>query len=366
MIIDSDLVEERCPVASSHEQIRGEAGKRNGDRRVISNGYVVKTPELFLATPIDPLFLILPAFLTKSSSIKSSVLKTVFLSLEDLLESLRDSSKHLEQTICHDDLRQSIEARIMVVCDMVEAGNETMYRLNLDKLLQELLLKAKAAVALNLPASMEERFIRKALEAPTMALTREESSISEHPKASQEETKASTSKPLDIMESQSSTTTAESTFSVSSADTEITNPDVELPERKADNLAHLLRLRTALSYMTLSYLPSFLAISMNEKLGSLLSPVDFAPLDQHLAHLSALRAEALASRSMSDFSRKRSLDEDDEVAESRAEKRRKKEEEEKRKKASASRGVRDLKKVDVSGMKKMSDFFGKKAVKKTS
>jgi len=56
---------------------------------------------------------------------------------------------------------------------------------------------------------------------------------------------------------------------------------------------------------------------------------------------------------------------DDEAAETRAEKKRRKEEEEKRKKAGESRGLRDLKKVNVTGMKKMSDFFGKGAVTKT-
>jgi hypothetical protein len=51
---------------------------------------------------------------------------------------------------------------------------------------------------------------------------------------------------------------------------------------------------------------------------------------------------------------------EDEDSETRAEKKRKKEEEEKRKKAGESRGVKNLKKVNVSGMKKMSDFFKKK------
>lgn len=360
----SDVMEEKEPVAGGAEPVPGDAGKRNEDSEAISNGYVMKNPELFIATPIDPLFLILPAFLTKSSSNKSSVLKSVFLSLEDLLESLRDNSKHLEQTIGHDAFRQSVEARTAVVCDMVEARNETMYRLNLDKLLQELLSKTEKVVALSLPASMEQTFIRKALEAPTMAPTHEESSISELSKASQEERKVSDSRPPDGTESQSSTTTVETFSSISSADTEITTPDVETRERKNDSLAQLLRIRTALSYIMLSYLPSFLATILNNKLCSVSSPVDFSRLDKHLARLSALRAEALASRSMSDFTRKRTH-EDDDVAEARAEKKRKKEEEEKKKKAGESRGVRDLKKVDISGMRKMSDFFGKGPVKKT-
>lgn len=87
---------------------------------------------------------------------------------------------------------------------------------------------------------------------------------------------------------------------------------------------------------------------------------DFASLDEHLEQLAKLRAETLATRSLSDFSKKRNL-EDDEADEERAEKRRKQEEEEKRRQSQESRGVRDLKKVNVSGMKKMSEFFAKKA-----
>jgi hypothetical protein len=68
--------------------------------------------------------------------------------------------------------------------------------------------------------------------------------------------------------------------------------------------------------------------------------------------------DALASRSLGDFSRKRSLVAED--GETRAEKKRKEDEDEKRKKANQSRGVQALKKVNVSGMKKMSDFFKKK------
>ena len=51
---------------------------------------------------------------------------------------------------------------------------------------------------------------------------------------------------------------------------------------------------------------------------------------------------------------------EDEDSETRAEKKRKKEEEEKRNKSGVSRGVKNLKKVNTSGMKKMSDFFKKK------
>ena len=103
---------------------------------------------------------------------------------------------------------------------------------------------------------------------------------------------------------------------------------------------------------------------LNEQLASTDSPIDFKPLDEELATIAKMRSEALSARSMSDFSRKRGID-DDEAAEIRAEKKAKKEEEEKKKKASETRGLRDLKKVDTTGMKKMSDFFGKSSAAKT-
>ena len=87
------------------------------------------------------------------------------------------------------------------------------------------------------------------------------------------------------------------------------------------------------------------------------SPLDFKPLDTRLAEIARLRAEALAARSIGDFSRKRNMHEEDDAAESRLEKKRRKTEEEKIKKAGETRGIRDLKKVDTKGMKKMGDFF---------
>jgi hypothetical protein len=100
-----------------------------------------------------------------------------------------------------------------------------------------------------------------------------------------------------------------------------------------------------------------LSETLKKLIASQPSTVDFAPLDSHLAHLAKLRQDALAARSLGDYSRKRALDEDNET---RAEKKQKLDEEEKRKKAGESRGVKALKKVNVTGMKKMSDFFKKK------
>ncbi len=260
-----------------------------------------------------------------------------------------------------------------VVCDNVEAADEKMYRLSLDMLLQEFVAKAERMVQRGLPASLEEKFVRKALEVPMMGVKREDSSFSVDAKPTGEEASkdaedglGTPSESMDsslTLNSQTTQSTAATSFSeempIDSNPVTVT-PPISAPE----GIPHLLRLRTALSYLFSSYLPVHVESTLNTMLTSQKSPIDFTPLDAHLLHLSTLRAEALASRSLSDFSRKRSMNEDDEFTGDRAEKKRKKEEEERKKKLGESRGVRDLKKVDVSGMKKMSDFFGKGAIKK--
>lgn len=128
--------------------------------------------------------------------------------------------------------------------------------------------------------------------------------------------------------------------------------------RASSEVTSLQRLRTAFNFICASYVPPTITARLQELLqDSKAAGVDFASLDLYLGELAKARAEATASRSMTDYSRKRVLD--DEEEEARAEKRRKVEEEKKRK-ANASRGVKNLSKVNTTGMKKMSDFFKKK------
>lgn len=328
------------------------------EQRAVADGYIARTPELFIATPIDPLFLIIPSFLTQSSTKKTPQVNSLFLSFEDLIDGLIEKSKHLEQIIAHRYIRQRMEQRMSCVCDMVDAGDEKMYRLNPDKLLKELRSKANKILAMGLPASMEEKFIRKALEAPIIGVKRVESSFFEEEQESQE--RINTSEPIrsDAASSGSSSFTTRTPISAASTGTDITTPEFEASDKSSIDIVRLLRLRTILSYIISTYLPPILAHSLTSRLSSAENSLDFTILDEHLAHLDSLRVKALASRSLSDFSRKRGLeDEGDEAAEIRVEKKRKKDEEEKRKKAGESRGVKNLKKADVSGMKKMSAFF---------
>jgi ATP-dependent Clp protease ATP-binding subunit ClpA len=111
-----------------------------------------------------------------------------------------------------------------------------------------------------------------------------------------------------------------------------------------------------------SYLPDAMAARLDEILASAESPLDLKPLKDRLKEIAELRAQAMASRNMSDFTRKRGLDDEEEDV--RAEKKRRKDEEEKKKKAAESQAVKNLKKVNTSGMQKMSAFFAKAPPKK--
>ncbi|KAI4214385.1 MAG: hypothetical protein LQ351_003138 [Letrouitia transgressa] len=326
-----------------------------------SYGYVIQAPEVFIATPFDPLFLTLPTLYAKTSSTTNSQ-RGLFLSADDLMEDLCQGDSHFNTLWVKESTRKRIEKRMAVVCDMVDADDERMYRLNLNKLLIELVTKATRTVASGLPATMEARFVSKAFETPLLGLKREPSSIEHN---SLEQMPVAESQSSFGTESQLSSSTTETTSSAVSATTDLTVPD-QSQTSISEDIKNLLRLRTVLSFMMKSYLPANLSSALQTVLSTSDSPIDFKLLDERLAHVASMRAEALASRSLSDFSRKRNLYEDDEAAEARAEKKRKREEDEKKQKAGESRGVRDLKKVDVSGMKKMSDFFGKgKVVKKS-
>ncbi|KAH7077516.1 ribonuclease H2, subunit B [Paraphoma chrysanthemicola] len=315
--------------------------QKEGDVR-IGSGYVNKSADLFVATPIDLLFLILPALAPKNA--KDT--KQHFLAFDDYLDKLSSSSRHWRALLSqYPSLKAMIEKRMRAVSDTVDAGDETMYRLSQPKLLALLFKKAERMSTHGLPPSLEEKFIKTALEIPIMNIKREDSSLSG----------SST-------ERDSQTITTEY---ADSQNTTITTPDIVAEEPKQalttpPEIPHLLRLRTSLTYLSTSYLPNTLRPIITTHLSS----ATFTPLTTHLAAIAALKSEAAALRSISDnISRKRAYEEDEEKIAEREEKKRKKEDEERRKK-SESLAARRLKKVDTSGMKKMSSFFTKVATKK--
>jgi hypothetical protein len=316
------------------------------------NGYINKDAQLLVATPFDLFFLLLP--LLPSSMTTSG--KILFQPLDDLLESVTSEDKHLQYIVQHG--RHIIERSLYHFCDAIDAGDEKMFRLNEEKTVGLIARKVQKVVQTGFPVSLEERFVTRALEAPVLSVKREESSVSAVvdapiPSAEDAEDKS------ESFDSQSTTASTApsmvfSEVSVASSVTTITSDPI--PE----NIKHLQRLKTAQDFVLASYMPPTLSHILQEKVREAKCLADFNPLDQHIKRLAELRAAAGASRSIGDFSRKRGNADDDEAAEERAEKKRKQEEDEKRKKAGESRGVRELKKVNVSGMKRMSDFFSKK------
>ena len=332
-------------------------------------GYVTRNADMFIATPLDPLFILLEALNPPTTA--SQPPKKLFLSSDDYLDKIEIASPQLSDFLKGEDLRGMLERRMKVVCETAEAGDETMYRWSEEKLLRELLRKARKMVQKGLPASMEEKLVRKALEVPMLSIKREDSSMEELTK----ETEAIEPGLVDTSESQTTNSIAESastSFSeVSTAATsfsqlisdDLTNNSTaktSQPSGAPKGVTELLRLRTAFLFICSNYIAPYISATLKKSLSSPDSPIDFKPLDTYLAHLARLRHEALASRSLGDYSRKRGFDDDDEIIEIRAEKKRKKDEEENRKKAGVSIGLKKLQKVNTSGMKKMSDFFKKK------
>ncbi|PVH83144.1 hypothetical protein DL98DRAFT_513433 [Cadophora sp. DSE1049] len=347
-------------LSATEEPDNGEKVEEKDDNITESEGYVMKTASLLVATPIDPLFMVLSALSPLPTTKASEPTKKLFLSGYDYFEKMSKVSPHFASFSRIKSIRQLLESRMAAVCDTVEAGDETMYRLNEEMLLGELLKKAQKMTEKGLPASMEEKLVRKALDPPMLSMKRDDSSLSE---PATEDGVATPDTQITVSDTAVSSFSEASTAATSfSEDLEVTIP-VDKPAEPSpidapDGVAELLRLRTALFFICSAYLAPHIAESLKKLLSTSSSTVDFAPLDTHLAHLAKLRQDALASRSLGDFSRKRSMAAED--GETRAEKKRKADEDEKRKKANQSKGVQALKKVNVSGMKKMSDFFKKK------
>ncbi|CAG1993606.1 hypothetical protein SNK03_009840 [Fusarium graminearum] len=299
--------------------------------------------DLYLATLIDPLFLVLPA-LTETQS-KSSEGKRLFLSSDDHFDKLPQDCSHLSEILRCDKTRKLIESRMAVVCDTVDAGDESMFRLNESKLAKAVLEKAQRMQDGGLAPTMEEKFVKKALEAPILVQKRE---------TTETKTVAKTESPATVSDSTTETEVSQPSTTVTSLTEETTTENIVSAIEASSEIVSLQRLRVAFSFICSGYVAQTLATQLEELLQKE-ALVDFSRLDEYLAKLAKLRAEAMAVHSI-DYSRKRGLDEDEDDALVK----KRKMEEEKKKKTLESRGVRDLKKVNTKGMKKMSDFFKKK------
>lgn len=317
--------------------------------------------ELFVATAIDPLFLVLPALADAKASKGSDEVKRLFLSSDDHLDKLPQENSHLSEIMRWGTTRRLIESRMGAVCDTVEAGDESMFRLNEKKLLDVVFQKAKKMSENGLPLSMEDKFVKKVLQAPMMhrVVRAGESQLSGNNADS-----ASSTPQTESATSQSTASATEvSDTSVSQASTAATSVAEEPAEENfasslqaSPEVVEQQRLKVAFEFICSSYVAPVLADNLQKSFSGAGGRKDFSLLIDYLASLEKLRSETMAVRAQ-DYGRKRNQDELDDEA--RLEKKMKMEEE-KKKKASESRGVRDLKKVNTSGMKKLSHFFQKK------
>jgi Ydr279p protein family (RNase H2 complex component) wHTH domain/Ydr279p protein triple barrel domain len=323
-------------------------------KKTPSEGYVNKSAEIFVATPFDPIFILLPLVDRPASCSRIQSGEGLFRPFDDILDEQLGDDRHLRHVLTDPIFRPTLLSAMNDICDSVDAGDEQMYRLSIRKLYEYVLAKAKRLVQSGLPASLEDRFVTRSLEVPVLSIERERNTTS---LVTEENDVAPQCLTPDVSESQSSTTSTITSVAISEASSATSAGIVD--QTPSADLVYLQRVRTAMSFITASYLDPNLGARLAEVSIDCKAAPNFGPLDQHLQIIAKLRVEALATRSLSDFSKKRGFD-DEEAVEDREDKKRKQEEEEKRKKSQESRGVRDLKKVNVSGMKKMSDFFSKK------
>lgn len=323
-------------------------------------GYVLEQPDMFVATPIDPLFVLLPLLVGGETGSYLTFSDYVFTTEKEGLAQLQQLLRQNTFT----RLEKTMEDRIGAVCDCLDMGDgeDKMYQLSTSKLATALLSKASNMVKRGLPASMEERFVKQALEVPVLSIRREESSISIAP---EDATPGAESDTTAAQTSQESSTSTASNVTASTAASSVATTPAEAQPLAASDIVDLLRIRTGLDFLIASYVPTSLRTAIQDVCKSPASSVDFTRLDKHLEHIAGLKKQAQVLRSLSDnISRKRGAD-DDEDALDKAEAKRKKKEEEEIKKKNTSRGVQQLAKANTTGMKKLSSFFTKAPPKKT-
>ncbi|KAL9092594.1 MAG: hypothetical protein Q9165_004398 [Trypethelium subeluteriae] len=326
-----------------HDQVKAKSTKDvthcdptpSGGQSSKPDDYIAAANDMLVATPFDALFFLLPALHEKSKSPEHKL----YLALDDLVDEVGSNSKFLRMSLQSTMIRNALEERLCSVCDTVDAGDERMFRLSREELVQDLIKRAQHMSKDGLPISMENRFVTEALETPIMNESRDDS-------------RAETTLSNDPIEAPQTT--------------EGYNNKLPKAVMTNDELTRILRLRVALSFMLKSYLPAALRHEVESLLASN-EQLNLIGLEEHLNHLASVRSEALALRSISDnINRKRLMnDDDDEAADARAEKKRRQEEKDRLKKTE-SQGIKQLKKVDTSGMKKLSSFFSKAAPKKAA
>ncbi|RPA83648.1 hypothetical protein BJ508DRAFT_413323 [Ascobolus immersus RN42] len=278
------------------------------------SGETVETGALYMATPVDPIYLLIPSLFPTSQSKE----KRHFVTIDDLFDELIEASANWRTVISSPKAANLLRRRLASICDSVDAGDEKMYKPSLERLAKILAARARK-MALHLCSkdggSMAAELVDKPLTPPHLVAA-------------------------------ALSTPAHSVISENESRTELVG-----------SVRYLQALSVAHQYFAQALLPGHIAVLLMEVLKK---DNDFAKLETHLKGLKEARTQVTAARA-GDFSLKRGLDDEEEVE--RDEKRRKKleaEEEEKKKRKSMSKAQKDLEKVNTKGMMKLSSFFTKK------
>src|SRR5215469_2438810 len=100
------------PDAERREKSKYFESSEDGSPSDFPSGYVAKNPDLFIATPMDILFLLLPILSPVAVESVRGMQKQMFLTLEDHLDSTATSSLHLKYTFQHQSMRDLAEQRM--------------------------------------------------------------------------------------------------------------------------------------------------------------------------------------------------------------------------------------------------------------
>lgn len=318
-----------------------------------NKNYILDGCSILIATPFDPLFLLTPLVPVGAINDRTDWPHLARL-LEDYLETLAQSSKHLAQLLRRKGVRNLFEKRLKLIAQEQDIGVGVTYRLDALLLLNLLYEKAQRAVSKDVwPASLEREVLSQ-LETPATASTFDG--------ASSQEKLSNPSQGYNKRDHQGHEADAQ-VEQVTGADGAQMHRDhsPQGTEPTPEGIVRKLRIRTALSFLLSSYIPPDLRGHLQSVI-ALNNFYDFSDLDGHLHRIEKLKQEAQALRSLSEnVSYKRQGPDDHEAARARAKKRQKREDEENKRK-SESRAMKDLKRTDISGMKKLSSFFAKKPI----
>lgn len=298
------------------------------------DGHIIEDANILIATPLDVLYVLLPLFASQLDESKKRPQVQSFRQADDLLDMLSAATSALGLMKKNQCFRDRLLERLEPICEVRLVGEEKFYRPDAHRLLSVLVTKAKLLAENDVwPDSMSEKYVRNPLEVPTPHPS-SQNTVETIEEAEEERTLGPDSPPI------------HTPFH-----------DVHAP----DHFQRLQRIKTALHFIFDSYVPKVFHSCLQQLLTTY-DGVDFEPLDHQIKIVRALHVDALALQSLSDnISRKRPL-QDDDLVEKSSEQRRRREDEVNRKKTE-SRGVKNLKKVNTDGMKKLNSFFGKSAAK---